>query len=171
MMERVGGPETDVDAFCREVWPRLAASLGFYCSDFGAGEELAQEALARAWARWDRVSRLESPEAWVYRVGLNLCRSRFRRSRAERRALDRVRVDDLTMPPSTAEALAVRDSVAALPERQRAAVVLRYFADLSVATTAEALDCAQGTVRSLTSQAIENLRHQFDVAASREEAS
>ena len=157
----------DVDEFCRDVWPRLASSLGFYCHDAGAGEELAQEALARAWARWDRISRLDSPEAWVYRVGLNLCRSRFRRSRAERRALARLTVSTITSraaAPSTDEALALRDAVASLPERQRAAVLLRFFADLPVASVAEALDCAQGTVRSLTSQAIERLRTQFDVA-------
>src|SRR6478752_8616141 len=77
------------DQFCRDQWPRLAASLGFYCHDRAVGEELAQEALARAWARWSHVAAMDSPEAWVYRVALNLARSQFRRSRAERRALQR----------------------------------------------------------------------------------
>jgi RNA polymerase sigma factor (sigma-70 family) len=52
----------------------------------------------------------------------------------------------------------VRAAVATLPSRQRAAVVLRYFNDLSVADTAEILGCAEGTVKALTSQAVANLR-------------
>jgi RNA polymerase sigma factor (sigma-70 family) len=53
--------------------------------------------------------------------------------------------------------------VAALPRRQRAALVLRYFSDLSVDRTAEVLGCAPGTVKSLTSQAIASLRDRFEV--------
>jgi RNA polymerase sigma factor (sigma-70 family) len=52
----------------------------------------------------------------------------------------------------------VRDAVAALPERMRTALVLRYFADLPVDAVAEIMDCAPGTVKSLTSQAIDKLR-------------
>ena len=151
----------DVDEFCLAIWPALAASLGFYCHDLGAGEELAQEALARAWARWDSVSRLGCPEAWVYRVGLNLARSRFRRSHAEHRALRRFSEPGAEAAPANADVMAVRDAVAELPERQRAAIVLRYFADLPVDVVADALDCAPGTVRSLTSQAIDRLRRDF----------
>jgi DNA-directed RNA polymerase specialized sigma24 family protein len=50
-----------------------------------------------------------------------------------------------------------------LPQRQRAALVLRYFADLPVVAVAEILRCAPGTVKSLTSQAIEHLRIDFAV--------
>jgi RNA polymerase sigma factor (sigma-70 family) len=64
---------------------------------------------------------------------------------------------------SATDAMAVREAVAALPDRQRAAVVLRYLADLPVAAVAEALDCAPGTVRSLTSQGIERLRRDFEI--------
>jgi DNA-directed RNA polymerase specialized sigma24 family protein len=76
--------------FCRELWPRLAASMAYLTGDIGAGEDIAQEALIRAWARWARVSRLDSPEAWTYRVAVNLARSRHRRTQAEQRALARV---------------------------------------------------------------------------------
>jgi RNA polymerase sigma factor (sigma-70 family) len=70
-------------------------------------------------------------------------------------------VDD--EPADVTDALAVRAAVAALPPRQRAAVVLRYFADLSVDQTAAVLGCAPGTVKSLTSQAIASLRDRFEV--------
>jgi RNA polymerase sigma-70 factor (sigma-E family) len=156
-------PLGEADHFCRDQWPRLAASLGFYCYDRAVGEELAQEALARAWARWSHVAAMESPEAWVYSVALNLARSQFRRSRAERRALARSTVLSSAGDTNPTDAIAVRQAVAELPERQRAAVVLRYFADLPVATVAEILDCAQGTVKSLTSQGIDRLRETFGV--------
>jgi len=152
------------EEFCHAVWPRLAASLGLYCNDAGVGEELAQEALVRAWARWDTVSDLACPESWVYSVGLNLARSRFRRARAERRAIGRLGPPrESPTTASATDAVAVRAAVAALPERQRAALVMRYFADLPVSDVAAAMDCADGTVRSLTSQAIERLRQGFEI--------
>jgi RNA polymerase sigma factor (sigma-70 family) len=79
-------------------------------------------------------------------------------------------VSEVVRTSNTADAIAVRAAVAALPERQRAAVVLRYFADLPVSAVAEILSCAHGTVRSLTSQAIERLRKDFDVDMASEDA-
>jgi RNA polymerase sigma-70 factor (sigma-E family) len=140
------------------MWPRLAASMAYLTGDVGAGEDIAQEALTRAWARWGRVSKLDSPEAWTYRVAVNLARSRRRRQEAEQRALARVGVDGGAPAPHLADALAVREAVSGLPARMRAVLVLRYFADLPVAEVAEILDCAPGTVKSLASQAVERLR-------------
>jgi RNA polymerase sigma factor (sigma-70 family) len=65
--------------------------------------------------------------------------------------------------PDAADRLAVRAAVASLPPRQRAVLVLRYFDDLSVADAAAALDCAEGTVKSLTHQAIAALRDRLAV--------
>ena len=151
---------SDADDFCRDVWPRLAASLGFYCHDRALGEELAQEALARAWARWNRVSALDSPEAWVYRVALNLSHSRFRRARAERRAMSRVIVPspDIEAMGRSTDAIAVRAAVAQLPERQRAAIVLRYFAGMSVREVAEVMKCPENTVKTHTRRGLDALR-------------
>jgi DNA-directed RNA polymerase specialized sigma24 family protein len=61
-------------------------------------------------------------------------------------------------PPDTASAVALRDLVGALPERQRAAIVARFYAGLTVAEAATALDCASGTIRALTHQAMTTLR-------------
>ena len=145
--------------FRRAIWPRLAASMAYLTGDAGAGEDIAQEALTRAWARWGRVSQLDSPEAWTYRVAVNLARSRPP-TEADRAARVRRGVGESSSSSvdETADAIAVRDAVATLPERMRAALVLRYFADLPVLEVAEILDCAEGTVKSLTSQAIDRLR-------------
>jgi len=66
--------------------------------------------------------------------------------------------DEAVAPDDHADRLAVRAAVAGLPDRQRAALVLRYFADLSLADTAEAMGCAPGTVKALTHQALAGLR-------------
>ena len=154
----------EASAFCRELHPRLVSALALHCGDRDVASELAQEALARVWERWSSVSQMDAPEAWAYRVAFNLAASRYRRRSAERRARTRLGpADEQVHEPDATDALAVRAAVASLPPRQRAAVILRYFADLSVDQTAEALQCAPGTVKSLTSQAIASLRDRFDV--------
>ena len=150
----------DPEAFCAEVYPRLAASLTLHVGDRHLGEELAQEALLRAVARWRQVQHHPAPVAWAYRVGFNLATSRFRREAAGRRASERLRgrATEIDGGDDHATRIAVREAVAALPPRQRAAVVLRYFADLSVDDTAAALGCAPGTVKSLTHHGLAALR-------------
>lgn len=156
-------PETDVGAWCERLYPRLVGALGLHCRDQWVAEELAQETLARAWQHWADVRAMESPEAWAFRVAFNLAASRFRRLAAERRARARLGADEPAPPADLADVQAVRAAVAELPSRQRAALVLRYFADLSIADTAEILGCAPGTVKSLCSHALDHLRQHFAV--------
>jgi RNA polymerase sigma-70 factor (sigma-E family) len=153
----------DVVAFCRRVYPSLLGGLTLHCRDRGVAEDVAQETMVRVWERWPAVRQAASPEAWAWRVALNLTTSRFRRRAAERRAHDRLhdRQPVSGDQPDEADRLAVRAAVADLPERQRAALVLRYYADLPVAAVAEALGCAEGTVKSLTHQAVAALRRQL----------
>lgn len=151
----------DAAAFCRRVHPALVGAVGLHCGDRSVAEEVAQEALARAWERWEAVQRMDSPEAWVYRVAFNLATSRFRRRAAERRALDRLGPRAAPVAHDEADRLAVRAAVASLPNRQRQALVLRYFADLPVDEVAAVMRCAPGTVKSLTSRAIDGLRLQL----------
>jgi RNA polymerase sigma-70 factor (ECF subfamily) len=156
--------DTDASDFCRALHPKLVGALALHCGDRPLAEELAQETLARVWERWATVRALDAPGAWAFRVGFNLAASRFRRQAAERRAHRRLGLPSTVAPAvDTAEILAVRAAVAALPDRQRAAVVLRYFADLPVAQVAEILGCESGTVKSLTSHARAQLRRQLQL--------
>lgn len=144
---------------CGELLPRLVGSLVLYCGDRLVAEELAQEAMARAWERWDRVGVMASPEAWIHRVAFNLARSWFRRRGAERRAMQRVSGAAAPPPlPDIASAVAVRDAVAALPGRQRAVVIARFYGGLSVKETATVLGCSPGAVKTHTSRALSRLR-------------
>lgn len=152
-------PDPALVAFCELEQPKLIGVLTLYCGNKALGEELAQEALARACLRWKQLKDMASPQAWVHRVAINLANSHFRRAAAERRARRRQAAQSSQASPSaeTTDAVAVRDAVASLPRRQRAALVLRYFADLPVTEVAELMDCPDNTVKTLTRRALQRL--------------
>ena len=157
LVDRVVG---DLDAVCRRQYPRLVGMLGLYCGDRDLAEELAQEALARLCSQWTRLEPVEDPERWVTRVAFNLAKSAFRSRAARRRVLERYG-PALSRDEGGTDldgVLAVRAAVAQLPERQRRALILRYFADLSVADVAALMSCPPGTVKTLTFEAIAALR-------------
>jgi RNA polymerase sigma-70 factor (ECF subfamily) len=146
----------DLAAFCEEQWPRLVGALSLYTGDPDLAEDLAQDAVVRLCRHWRRVRVMDSPVGWLHRVARNLAHSYFRRlrarTRAENRAAKRVRVE------GEADVVAIRVAVAALPERERDAIVLRFYVGLSVRDTAEALGCPEGTVKTLTHRAVGRLR-------------
>ena len=152
----------EVEEFCRAEHPRLLSALALYTGDRDLAAELAQEALARAHRAWPTVSRMDSPGGWAHRVAVNLANSSLRRRRYERaatvRAASRLPSGHLDSSPSEGGAAEVRDALAALPRRQREALLLRFLLDLSVEQTAERMGCAAGTVRALTAQGVGRLR-------------
>jgi len=150
----------DVDSFCRTMWPRLVGALNLSFGRLDLAEELAQEVLSRVVEQWDRVSTLEDPEAYTFRMGFNLGKSWWRRRAAEGRANDRHGSRPEGRDGELAPLLAVRQAVAQLSPRQREVVVYRYFLGCSVAETSAAMQCAEGTVKALTAQAIASLRAQ-----------
>jgi RNA polymerase sigma-70 factor (sigma-E family) len=148
----------DAAAFCDRVYPQLVGALTLYCGQRHVAEELAQETLVRVWDRWPKVRDMASPQGWAHRVAINLANSWYRRQAAERRATARLQRERPAAEPDRAAELALRAAVAALPPRQRAVLVLRFFADLPVEETAALLHCAPGTVKSLTNKAVTRLR-------------
>ncbi|HEV7886397.1 MAG TPA: sigma-70 family RNA polymerase sigma factor, partial [Acidimicrobiales bacterium] len=145
----------ELAAFYRAEFPRLAAALTLYTGDRELAAELAQEAMARACRHWGRLQHFDSPAAWVHRVGINLANSAWRRAG---RRVDPAHGVESPRPHDPSTALAVRAAVARLPRRQRSALVLRYFVDLSVDDVARLLRCSPGTVKARTAQALANLR-------------
>ena len=121
--------------------------------------DLTQEALAAAYVHWRRLEQLESPEAYVRRAIVNRHISLWRRHR--NRA---VTVADVTESAAGDEMAAVDNQrvtigmLATLPRKQRAAVVMRFFADYSDAEIAATLGCTQATVRSQIARALKRLR-------------
>lgn len=150
--------DQELAAFCRAEHPTLVGLLALYTGDRAVGEELAQEALIRACEHWGRVRVMDNRRAWLTRVAINLANSWFRRRFAERRANARHGIPAAPAQHDAADVIAVRAAVAALPRRQRTALVLRYYADLPAAQVAAQMGCAEPTVRSLTNRAITTLR-------------
>lgn len=154
-------PPDDLAAFCADHWDRVLGALTLFTGDRPLAEELAQEAFVRTCQHWEKVRDLQAPAAWVHRVGINLAISRARRRRNESRALARL---GRTVPPAMAEPdPRIEDedlarALASLAPEERACVVLRFHADLSVADTAGALGVAEGTVKTRTRRALARLR-------------
>jgi RNA polymerase sigma factor (sigma-70 family) len=151
-----------LDAFCHREHRRLVGMLGLYCGDGDLAEDLTQEALARLCRQWQKLPTEADASRWLTRVGLNLAKSTFRSRATRSRILDRyghtlVR-SDAAGGVDAADVLAVRAAVAALPDRQRQVIILRYFCDLPVTEVALVIGCPEGTVKSLTSQAVTGLR-------------
>ena len=143
---------------------RLPAVLKFAAvltGDRGLAEDVVQEVLARAIARWQTISRLDCPEAYVHKMIVNEYLSWRRRS--WRLVLSGAGTD-LTgrSVPDPAAGYAERDAIfaelAKLPLRQRAVLVLRYYEGLSDQEIAEVLGCRPGTVRGYASRALAALR-------------
>lgn len=145
-------------AFYRAEYTRLALALSLYSGDRELGRELAQEAMAKAWRHWPRIRTFESPAAWTYRIGINLANSAWRRAVVRHRLSPEPNADDAAPAVDVGTAVAVRAAVSGLPRRQRTALVLRYFVDLSIDDVARLMGCRPGTVAALTSQAIASLR-------------
>ena len=131
------------DAFYRRARPSIGRALALALGDVDLAVEATDEALARAYERWSKVSRLERPEGWVYRVGLNWATSVLRRRRNHQR---------LYAPlPTEAPVItdpAVHASIAELDIDHRAVVVCRHLLGWSVVETAAALQIREGTVKS-----------------------
>jgi RNA polymerase sigma-70 factor (sigma-E family) len=124
-------------------------------------EDLLQGAYERAYRRWGRITRRADPERYVRQILVNASIDRWRRiGRHPETPLAGSGADPRTA--DTAAAVADRDlllrGLAALPPRQRAVLVLRYFEDLSEAETATMLGCSVGTVKSQAARGLARLR-------------
>lgn len=128
--------------------------------DWALAEDLVQAALARAWPRWERVSRRDDPELYVRRVLVNTWatwrRRRWRGEQASAAVPEGPAPGDVAA--EVAMRMAVRDALGSLTRRQRAVLVLRVFDDLSEAQVAYLLGCPLGTVKSAMSRALAKLR-------------
>jgi RNA polymerase sigma-70 factor (sigma-E family) len=118
-------------------------------------EELVQDAYVRVFARWANV---ESPTAYLRQAVVNACHSHHRRRGRELRHGPGSAARAQSTDP---EVDLTRAALACLPDRQRKAVVLRFYEDLPEAEIALVLGCRPGTVKSLLSRALFRLRKEL----------
>jgi RNA polymerase sigma-70 factor (ECF subfamily) len=144
--------EAEFEGFCRNNYDMVVRFAYLVVGDEQEALDVAQETFARAFERWRQVRQMANPAGWVHRVALNLAISNTRRrGKARNPGSGHVPEPDVTDP-------ALLAALRALPPAQRAAVVVRYYLDLSVEDAAQVLGKRPGTVRALTSQGIARLR-------------
>ena len=141
-------PEHFLDLY-RDTYAPMVRLAHLLTAADPAAEELVQDAFLRVRSRWDRV---DNPTAYVRTAVVNACRNHQRRRVLERR--HRTVMNDLSQDAPGE----LRDAIAALPGRQRAAIVLRYYEDLPEAEIADVLGCSVPAVKSLLHRAIQDLR-------------
>lgn len=141
---------------------RLAYLL---CGDRHFADDLVQSCLIKLYQAWPRIRQPDEVDAYVRRVLIRCWLNERRRPWRRVESRDGVVPDrpadrsDPALGIGSAHARDVlRHALAELPPRQRAAVVLRYWSQLSVAETATALRCSEGTVKSQTARGLANLR-------------
>ncbi|GAA2385619.1 SigE family RNA polymerase sigma factor [Dactylosporangium salmoneum] len=145
----------------RLPWIRKVAFL--LCQDWHRADDIAQAAITRLYLHWRRADGADSLDAYVRTMVVRVFLSERRSGWASRVDL-RAEPQDRPGPADDDPAmrLAVRRALAEVPPRQRAALVLRYYCDLSVEDAAEALGCSTGTVKSQTARGLEALRRALD---------
>ena len=137
------------DAFYSGSWGRLFGQAYVLTGDRETAQDLTQEALLRAWRRWDRIAGYEDPEGWTRRVLHNLCIESWRRgrTRSAHRAVEAPAAPDAPVHHHQL-AQAMRD----LPGDQARALLLHDGLGMTVPETAAELAVPEGTVRSWLSR-------------------
>ena len=143
--------------FFRANWNSIYRPLAATLGDADLARDATAEAMARAYQRWSKVRTYGNPSGWVYRVGLNWARSRFRKRRREiRRAAPGVdgSYDDEYRGD-------LEEKLRRLPLDHRAVIVLRYYMDWSQEQVASALGIPVGTVKSRLHRALRSLEQEL----------
>lgn len=144
--------------------PRAGRPAFVLTGDPHLAQDVAQEAFARLITRLPRLRDPDAIEAYLRRSVINLCRKHWRRLGRERSFIRREGMAiaaRASMQPDVARRDALQRALDRLPYRQRAALVLRFYEDLSERQTAHALGCAVGTVKSLVSRGLRTLREEM----------
>jgi len=153
------GAQASFDEFVRVRWDRAVRTAWVLTRDADMAEDFAQEAFARLWARWQRVSAADDPVAYLNRVLVNLHLS----SRRRKDVVQRLRVARSVPAADPSEEVTARaamvEALGQLTSQQRLVLTLRYGADMSVEEVAAALNCSPGTVKTHASRGRQQLRN------------
>jgi RNA polymerase sigma-70 factor (sigma-E family) len=161
-VSRAAGNEAGGLAELYERHAPAAVRLAYLITgDRERSRDVAQEAFVKVAARFRHLRFPDAFDAYLRRTVINLCTSQFRRERLERSFLEREgsrERDRTTEPPDLGARDELRRALRRLPPRQRVAVVLRYYEDLSEEDMAEAMRCSVPAARSLLSRGMQTLR-------------
>ena len=131
----------------------------FLVGDREVAQELVQEAFLKVFARWGNLREPESFAAYLNRTIVNLANKTYRRREVERRYLETQPAGEVVAPQRDYETVdELWAQLQLLPKRQKTAIVLRYYEDLTEHQAAEAMGCSVTAVASLVQRALSTLR-------------
>jgi RNA polymerase sigma-70 factor (sigma-E family) len=159
--------ETD-DEFVEYVGGRLPSlrRLAFVlCHDWHRADDLVQASVTKLYVHWHRARQAASVDAYMRTIIVREFLHERRSAWARRVMLGSLLPDQPAADLDADSAIDLRAGIAALPTRQRAVLVLRYYCDLDVEHSAEVLGCSPGTVKSQTARALASLRRQLETGA------
>lgn len=130
--------------------------------DVDTAQDIAQDAFVKVGRKLFALRDPQRSHAYLYRTVVNLCRGRGRRLKTERAALEMLKGDQRLHEPDITEQDEMWRALLLLPVRQRAALFLRYYQDLSEAQAAEILQCSVSAVKSLVNRGLKDLRVRFE---------
>ncbi|MFF5231097.1 SigE family RNA polymerase sigma factor [Dactylosporangium sp. NPDC000521] len=136
---------------------RLRRTAYLLCGDWHLADDLTSTVLVKLLRHWKRASAMDHPDAYVRRMLMSAWLDERRRPWRRESFTDRL-PDRPAVSTDRDQRLDVLSLLAGLPPRRRAVLVLRFFCDLSVEETAQALGCSEGTVKSQAARALESLR-------------
>jgi RNA polymerase sigma-70 factor (ECF subfamily) len=146
-MEKGQSPAASFADFFRGSYPGLVRAAYLLTADQGEAEELAQETMARAFERWDRVRLMESPNGYLYRTAVNLNRKRLRHLATRARRLMAIRQHDEAFTTTEAHA-ELSEALSVLPRQLREAVMLVEWLGLNTEEAGRTLGIKSSSVRS-----------------------
>ena len=158
-----GGDEQEFVDLVRQFEYRIVRLCAVWLADAQLVDDAAQEVFLRIYRGLRRFRFQATPFTWLYRTTRNVCHE-FNRKRTPEPLPEDLRDDGADVADRIERyraARRVRAAVAALPQRQQDAVILRLFEDCSVRETARIMGCREGTVKALLHQAKERLRESF----------
>lgn len=147
------------EEYAAASWPSLYRRAYLLTGNHADAEDLAQQTLIKTHGAWSRVGNSDSPNAYVRRILTNTFLS-ARRPKGRRMEVvtDEPPEPATPSPDGPEDRLTIWPHISALPPRQRAVIVLRYYEQLSEAEIAETLGCSRGNVKSTAHHALKNLR-------------
>ncbi len=149
-------PVSPFDAFYRTNYGWAVRVAHLLTGERTTAEDVVQESFGRLHGRFDDLG---NPGAFLRTSVVNACRSWHRKQAREARRLGAMAIDPRHLDRDVRELL---DAVDRLPYRQKAVLVLRYYADLSESDIAETLGCRPGTVKSLAARGLARLRKEIE---------
>lgn len=156
--------EAEFVEFASTAVRRLRRTAYLMCGDWHRAEDAAQDALVRVYAAWPRLDRGGGLTSYAHRAVVSVVLDQAKRPwRRERATADLPSTSGPDHHGTVDTRLLVVDALAQLPPRQRACVVLRHYADMSVEDTAQALGISTGAVKSQASRGLARLRELLDL--------